>query len=173
MKRAWWGFTIVELLVVITVIGILASIVIVSYSGSQDKARQSKIQNDLSQLSDAIRVGRTQQDKTLYDITGNTSTAWPCTQKASGTDLSTLPKTDSCWTTYVATLSAISTASGVNVNGLIDPWGRPYFIDENENESGSGSCTKDVIGVYQRPFVFNSYSPDNSQQIPNSLTACL
>ncbi len=172
MKKRW-GFTIVELLLVITIIGILATIVLVSYSGSQDKARQSKIQNDLSQLNDAIRVARTQQNKTLYDITGSTSTAWPCTQKASGTDLAALAKTDSCWVAYISALSAISTASGVNVNGLVDPWNRPYFIDENENESGSGSCTKDVIGVYQRPLVFNSYSPDNSQQIPNSLTSCL
>jgi prepilin-type N-terminal cleavage/methylation domain-containing protein len=39
LKKRTSGFTIVELLIVITVIGILASIVIVVYSGVQDRAR--------------------------------------------------------------------------------------------------------------------------------------
>ncbi|MEI6755678.1 MAG: prepilin-type N-terminal cleavage/methylation domain-containing protein [bacterium] len=44
------GFTIVELLIVIVVIGILATLVITAYSGIQQKARNSKRQTDLSAL---------------------------------------------------------------------------------------------------------------------------
>ena len=43
------GFTIVELLVVIVVIGVLASIVTVSYSGVQNNARVAVINNELKQ----------------------------------------------------------------------------------------------------------------------------
>lgn len=44
------GFTIVELLIVIVVIGILATLVITAYSGIQQKARNSKRQTDLASL---------------------------------------------------------------------------------------------------------------------------
>ncbi len=44
------GFTIVELLIVIVVIGILALLVITTYSGIQAKARNSKRQTDVQSL---------------------------------------------------------------------------------------------------------------------------
>lgn len=42
-----YGFTIVELLVVIIVIGILAAITIVSYNGVQKRARATVVSTDL------------------------------------------------------------------------------------------------------------------------------
>lgn len=47
------GFTIVELLVVIVVIGILATVAIVAYNGVQQKARDAGVMNDISVLSSA------------------------------------------------------------------------------------------------------------------------
>lgn len=52
------GFTIVELLVVIVVIGILASITIVSYSGIQNNANDTAIKNDLRNFSTAMDLYR-------------------------------------------------------------------------------------------------------------------
>lgn len=48
------GFTIVELLIVIVVIGILAAITIVAYNGIQQRARDSTRISDLSQLRKAL-----------------------------------------------------------------------------------------------------------------------
>ena len=45
------GFTIVELLIVIAVVGILATIVIVAYNGIQNKAYDAAVRNDLSILA--------------------------------------------------------------------------------------------------------------------------
>ncbi len=50
LKKRQEGFTIVELLIVIVVIGILAAIVITTYSGIQAKARNAKRQTDLNSI---------------------------------------------------------------------------------------------------------------------------
>ena len=48
------GFTLVELLVVVAIIGILATVVVISYSGAQSKARDAKRLSDLSQVQSAL-----------------------------------------------------------------------------------------------------------------------
>jgi prepilin-type N-terminal cleavage/methylation domain-containing protein len=56
MKRANTGFTIVELLIVIVVIGILAAITIVAYNGVQERARASSVSSALSQANKKLAV---------------------------------------------------------------------------------------------------------------------
>ena len=159
MKNTWarkqTGFTIVELLIVIVVIGILAAITIVSYNNVQARAHQSKIDTDMRSLKQAIEIARHQDSVALRYVTLNTATGSGCWSKVTDTDLATRNKTtDSCWTTYATTLSRISAASNMNVNNLVDPWGRPYYIDENEGEGAvpATACGDDAIGVYARPF---------------------
>jgi prepilin-type N-terminal cleavage/methylation domain-containing protein len=50
------GFTIVELLIVIVVIAILATISIVAYNGIQDRANNSAVQSDMTNLAKKIRI---------------------------------------------------------------------------------------------------------------------
>ncbi len=50
------GFTIVELLIVIVVIGILAAISIVAYSGIQTRARDTQRKNDLAIIATSLRL---------------------------------------------------------------------------------------------------------------------
>lgn len=50
------GFTIVELLIVIVVIGILAAIVVVAYRGIQDRAYDTSVQNDLANIAKKIKM---------------------------------------------------------------------------------------------------------------------
>ena len=50
IKKRQSGFTIVELLIVIIVIGILAALVITTYSGVEAKARDTKRQTDIGSL---------------------------------------------------------------------------------------------------------------------------
>lgn len=58
------GFTIVELLIVIVVIGILAAISVVAYNGVQNRSRDASVQNDLTQL--AKQFGIFYADRGVY-----------------------------------------------------------------------------------------------------------
>lgn len=52
------GFSLVELLVVIVIIGLLATVVMINVLPSQDKAMQSKAKADIATLSQAIEMYR-------------------------------------------------------------------------------------------------------------------
>ena len=56
LKKRSQGFTIVELLIVIVVIGILALLVITTYSGIQAKARNAKRQSDIASLQTQLEA---------------------------------------------------------------------------------------------------------------------
>lgn len=126
------GFTIVELLIVIVVIGILAAITIVAYNGVQEKAKVSQANADMSALVKAISVARINSDKTLKEITGASCTGCATTQAP-----------------YEAALDKIAAAAGANLNALKkgDPWGNRYSIDENEGENSVTPCTPDTLKV--------------------------
>ncbi len=50
------GFTLVELLIVMVILGILTTIVASSFSSSQEKARDTRRKNDLNAVAKAIEV---------------------------------------------------------------------------------------------------------------------
>ncbi|HSX31002.1 MAG TPA: type II secretion system protein [Candidatus Saccharimonadales bacterium] len=56
LKNRSKGFTIVELLIVIVVIAILATLVIVTFTGIQQKARDSQRQTDINALDSHIEA---------------------------------------------------------------------------------------------------------------------
>jgi general secretion pathway protein G len=55
------GFTIVELLVIIVVIGILAGITIVSYNGIQQRAAEAAAKNDLTNVKKFMQIAKARQ----------------------------------------------------------------------------------------------------------------
>ena len=57
------GFTIVELLIVIVVIGILAAITIVAYNGVQNKANDVAVQSDLRNIGNNIMEFKIDNDR--------------------------------------------------------------------------------------------------------------
>lgn len=63
MKRTQTGFTIVELLIVIVVIGILASITIVAFNGVQQRARDTDRKSDVNTLVKAMSIWSVQEFK--------------------------------------------------------------------------------------------------------------
>lgn len=82
LKKRNEGFTIVELLIVIVVIGILALLVITTYSGIQAKARNSKRSSDVKSLQ--THVEAFYQDNGYYPSRTNLNTpSWRTTNMKS------------------------------------------------------------------------------------------
>ena len=170
------GFTIVELLVVIIVIGILAGIVIVAYTGIKQDAAKSKQASDEKSLEDAIELARANSGKTLYQLTGNSESNLPCYGTGSGQNPSQVEPRDlssssACWQNYYDALDEIGDAANTDLSDLKDGdnRGNPYGINENEGVNSGSPCTRDQIGYYSGHGTDGDYDVD----IPFSLPQCL
>jgi len=75
MPKTKSGFTIVELLIVIVVIGILATIAIIAYSGIQQRAQDAKIRSVASQFAKAFQQWSVESGK-ITAPGGSGSTAY-------------------------------------------------------------------------------------------------
>ena len=93
------GFTIVELLIVIVVIGVLATIVVVAYNGIQTSAENTKTVQAVGQYVKAI--------KTYHSLKGNypITTLYPCLGPHPGTSCGRVTAGTNC--TYGATGSNV------------------------------------------------------------------
>ena len=67
------GFTIVELLIVIVIIGILAALVIVAYNGIQDRARAAQYQTDAQAIQKKAEAYAADNNGTYPTTAGNFS----------------------------------------------------------------------------------------------------
>ena len=66
------GFTVVELLIVVVIIAILATVTIISYVGAQTRGENAKTVQTVNQYLKAITLYATQNN--LYPV----ATTWPC-----------------------------------------------------------------------------------------------
>ena len=173
MKRRRFGFTIVELMVVIVVIGILAGLSTMAYNRVMENARQSQRATDMEQLLKAITIARKNTGKTLGQITGRYWSVAYCTDSSynpSAAEPRDLDKTHACWSQYYTNLERIGEASGVDLTPLRagDPRGNPYMWDENEGESGDLCRTDGPI----RYFTGDGVTMANGPAIPKLHPIC-
>jgi prepilin-type N-terminal cleavage/methylation domain-containing protein len=156
------GFTIVELLIVIVVISILASITVTAFSGVSERTKISRANTEMRSLAQLIKIAVTVQNKPLYQITGSTWTLANCYYDSNQPyiPMRQLASTDACWTDYQTAINNIAIAAGSPQSASKflkgDPWGSPYLIDENELTDNTDPCAKDTLrsaGSKGIPFV--------------------
>ncbi len=112
------GFTLVELLVVISVLGILASIVLVSFGGSQKQARDTQRKSDLKQYQNSLEA---YANKSNGFYPQRTSATVASTTLCNDLALTTCPKDPK------------------------DPTYFYYYISDGSGVAGSASGTKYVL----------------------------
>lgn len=96
MRKSTKGFTIVELLIVIVVIGILAAITIVAYNGIQTRAKNTKTVNAAVSWIKALK---------LYNADKGT---WPTGRSCLGSSTTYVGDGGQCWNGYTVTSSLLT-----------------------------------------------------------------
>ncbi|MFS8118953.1 MAG: type II secretion system protein [Microcoleus sp.] len=86
-QRSQRGFTIVELLIVIVVIGILAALVLNSFAGVQAKARDTERDTDIKALSTQLEVFYSQAGNGSYPSNGTGGIAYGAAALAGATSV--------------------------------------------------------------------------------------
>jgi len=70
LKSYQRGFTLIEILVVVAIIGIITAVVMVSLSTARSKGRDARRKADLAQLQKALELYETDDHPTNYPTTG-------------------------------------------------------------------------------------------------------
>lgn len=126
MKRSNSGFTIVELLIVIVVIGILAAITIVAYNGVQERARASSVSSALGQANKKLAVYQVDNpdvypaDKTALEALGVKDTgaiSYQYTRTAGSPDTYCLTATTGVTSYKISSTSTTPTIGGCAGHG--------------------------------------------------------
>ncbi|MFH1791496.1 MAG: type II secretion system protein [Candidatus Omnitrophota bacterium] len=121
-KRFSKGFTLLEILIVIAILGVLLAIAAATMGRHVEKAEQKRVEQDLNTLASVIT--------TYY----STNRAWPGAGN-SGYDITTAAQ----WQTLID--------DGWLKTMPKDPWGNVYYFDGNPStESGEGCSSIYSIG---------------------------
>ena len=96
------GMTLLEILAVVVILGLLASTLVVSFSGSFSKAKQELARTGIGQIQQKLEIYHLEKD------------AWPSNEMG----LRALSEG----------YANRSSAYYIDDDKLIDPWGRPYYF---------------------------------------------
>lgn len=126
------GFTLVELLVVMTIIAILVGISLVSFDGIRKSARDSKRKADLESIRSALEVYRT--DCRSYPIDGSFTFGGSLVCSVNGVTYMDVIPTESLIGTYKYAYKQVSA--------------NKYYLCAHLEGSSAGHDTSCGVGVY-------------------------
>lgn len=136
------GFTIVELLIVIVIIGILAAITIVAYNGTQARARDSQRMTDLRSIQKALELYKVQNGS--YPPT-NATTAAICASHTNGYSYS--DATDGTWLSNLVTSKVLSKAPISPDNGCTHHYSYLYVTASSYGCTGLRTANYYILQI--------------------------
>ena len=145
MKRRapQYGFTIVELLIVIVVIGILAAITITAFNGVQNRAKTNRVNSELSSIRKAML-----SYKAMSNELPPTGDSW---------NFDTNPPSCTSMNTLETSLRTAGIASSI---AKLDPWGNCWGYDDNDCNTSSAVGAQTFI---------RSVGPDGTSYTPDDI----
>jgi prepilin-type N-terminal cleavage/methylation domain-containing protein len=150
------GFTIIELLVVVAIIGVLMSLLFPAVQGALDAAKKAQAKNDVMQIATAI-VGF---DTEYGRLPGSNSAPEPLGTNIlgalTGSDTNLNPRK----IIFLEVLNYRKGKGGISPTGIfVDPWARSYYValdgdyDNQVGVSTNGTTTSNAaimkkVGVW-------------------------
>jgi len=127
------GFTLIEVMIVTSIIGIMAAAMTVSMAGARQRARIVKAEVETRELINAIRAYEIAMDELPFDQEENKDLE---ATEANLRDL-ILPSERNGRVVYLNVRL---------VNGAMrDPWGRPYRIRVLKGDAGAGQSRREAF----------------------------
>ncbi len=111
MRGSQRGFTLIELMIVVAIIGILAAIAISLYANVQGRARLAKAQADARALNSAISIYSAHMGALPTALTDLTSAAVNGAGQTAGPFVTSVPVPPATWSAYSYASSTSGTFS--------------------------------------------------------------
>jgi len=158
------GFTIVELLIVIVVIGILAAITIVSFNGVQNRAADTVVQSDLNAL--IKKAGIFYAENARHYTASSEIQGFTASKSGYSTAPTTTFNLTSCYVTTGAVFGAVALSKSGKIfyANTIDNTVKLYTAGTWFTNSGS-ACTAILDGVTSINN-YNGYSSTDTSSGP-------
>jgi type II secretion system protein G len=124
------GFTLIEILVVLAIVGILMSLMFPAVNGALNSARKAMAQNDVVQIANAVKMYETEYGKLPPN---NTTVSDDLLDALTATTTNNNRRR----IVFIETREAKKNRSGTNSTGFVDPWEGLYQIALNTNYTGT------------------------------------
>jgi prepilin-type N-terminal cleavage/methylation domain-containing protein len=140
------GFTLIELMIVITIVGTLSSIILTNLNEGRVKAQYAVVAQELRTIQNAIMTAGNGTES-LMAITLQNCSDCDC-RGIDVRNIADVSPTHVCLVRLQPAFNRIATASSL-LESLepirFDPWNSPYMIDENELEQVGNPCVPDTM----------------------------